>query len=358
MSSRDERENTVLRWEYYPNNIGNVSMGRGKDYGFRICGRQEGGLLAFVLDTFRKHGIVIYSFRADSDRMKKEIALSISCDFSSGNISPVGLVTELRKSSLVGEVVYSSLRNRVFDGFLFPLTIMGSDRIIGMESNFLFQIQEQMNTEAARTLLEGLGRKYIAGVSERIREKAGKSDLLENVLDYLRAAGWGTFSIEKEESGDFRINIADPPVSETTGDATGNSFVHGIAAGIVNGFKGNERQRVFNESYDSMERFLSIEFSDMDKQAAPEKRLLAVQRADKAADKSPAIEVERIVGILLSKANPARRGKTKDGYDSTSNRDGGVAKTIESEESNALSEDNSSSDDDIALWFGQTILPE
>lgn len=306
MHSEIERESHLANWEYCPNNVGGLASSHSKYCAFLINGRQEGALLELVLNAFRRHGLTIGSFRAFTDRKKKEYAIYVTSDFSNGNISPFELAGELRRTKLVGGAIYVSLKERLFDGFLFPLTILDTERVVAMDSSFAFQIQEQLNTEAGRTLLNGLGRKYVTRMCENVRKKNGKNRLLQNVLDYLKCAGWGSFEIAKRDASIIEVTIKDPPVSKITGEASGNSFVHGMAAELLDLLQSQGRFELRQESYDRPTRLLTMILEGTESRNREPSTFSGKETRHERVPRAATAEVEKVVSLLLHKPRISR----------------------------------------------------
>ena len=86
------------------------------------------------------------------------------------------------------------LKNRMFDGFLFPQTILLTNRVVSIDSNITFLIQERLNSEESKVALRDVGRNYALDVVKQVRTKMSpgfsEDAIQENVRGYLKAAGW------------------------------------------------------------------------------------------------------------------------------------------------------------------------
>lgn len=300
-------------WEYYPNNLGNSLKGGPNDFAFLICGRKDGVLLSLVLNAFRRHGVSINSFKSFGDKRNKEFAISISADFSEANVSPDNLVFELRRISLVIDVRCVSLKNKFFDGFLFPLTLILSNRVVAIDSSFPFQLQDKLSSiEEKSSVLEDLGRNYVLMVIGRVKRRAGGNSIRDNVLGYLKASGWGSFQITRHCEA-YEVIIEDP-LTSPDGEAKGNNFLHGIVDGLVES-SAVSKYRVSEENYDKVSRRLSMVLTRKEraglwkKDEAKSPRVSDAERKHNAASKAAAVlEVDRIASFILNKID-ARREK-------------------------------------------------
>jgi len=269
--------------EYYPNNIGNLTVGNPRSYAFLIYGRDERGIQAQILGILHKRGARIISQNGYADDRSKEFTLCVSCDLSEVSVTPDDLVIELRRMKLVRNAMAICLKNRMFDGFLFPLTIMMTSRVVAMDANISFMIQDRLNNEESRAGLRDVGRDFALGIVKQIREKMSsgfpEDAVQENVRGYLKASGWGSFAWESETSFE-RLTIIDPP--SYSGKAVGNYFLHGMAAGLLEAFR-KKKFSLVEEVYGQDTRTLTLMLS--------EKRI-EVKRLEAPGDKKISKTVE------------------------------------------------------------------
>ncbi len=117
------------------------------------------------------------------------------------SVTPDDLVIELRRMKQVRNAMAICLKNRMFDGFLFPLTILMTSRVVAVDSNLPFQIQDRLNSDESRIGLRDVGHDFALDIIKQIREKMSgfpEDSVQENVRGYLKASGWGSFSWESE----------------------------------------------------------------------------------------------------------------------------------------------------------------
>ena len=249
--------------EYYPNNIGNLVLGTSRTYSFLIYGRDDRGIKVQILNSLLRRGAKIVSQTGYVDGKSREFTLCVSCDLSEVSVTPDDLVIELRRIKSVKNALAVCLKNRMFDGFLFPLTMMLTNRVVSVDSNLTFLIQDRLNSEESNLAIRDVGRAYAMDIAKQVREKLGvgfpESAVQENVKDYLKASGWGSVAWESETSFE-RVTIVDPPIY--SGKATGNYFVQGIAAGLIEAFK-KKKFAIAEEVYNQDTRSLVIMLSEI-----------------------------------------------------------------------------------------------
>ncbi len=269
--------------EYYPNNIGNLTIGNPRSYAFLVYGRDERGIQAQILGILHKRGARIISQNGYVDDRSKEFTLCVSCDLGEVSVTPDDLVIELRRMKLVRNAMAICLKNRMFDGFLFPLTILMTGRVVAVDSSVPFMIQDRLNTEESRAGLRDVGRDFALGIVKQIRDKMSpgfqEDAIQENVRGYLKAAGWGSFGWESETSFE-RVTITDPP--SYSGKAVGNYFLHGMASGLLEAFR-RKKFSLVEEVYNQDTRSLTLMLS--------EKRI-EVKRLETPAEKKISRTVE------------------------------------------------------------------
>ena len=252
----------------YSNNIGQSTPASSTTYGLLVEGRDyEGEVPALVVSTLLKRGSRIISqigyIREDS----REFILSVTCDLARSKGTLDDLVILLRRIKHVTYAEAVSLKNQMFDGLLFPLVMMETNRVVAVSSTLMFEIQEKLKTQGEKTSLVEAGRDYGKDIVYKIKQKildnknarkepvADVRAIQENVKGYMKAAGWGKFSWESEENFE-RIVISDPPLSAEGGSGAGNLFLHGLVAGMTEVFR-NKRFSVMEDHYDPKNRRLT-----------------------------------------------------------------------------------------------------
>ena len=248
--------------EYYPLNLGNLAPGSVKSYSFLVWGRDDRAIQVQVLTSLYRHGAKILSFIGYADEKTREFTLNVSCDLAAADVTPDDFVIELRRMKSVKNAVSTPLKNKIFDGFMFPLTLMYSNRVIAVNSTLPFWIQERLTSDEDKDALRDVGKKYALDIVRQVKERLGvnapASIIQDNVRGYLKGSGWGSFVWESETSFE-RVTITDPPTSN--GIAANNQFLHGMASGLVEAFK-NRTFGLAEEVYNKDTRSLSLMLSE------------------------------------------------------------------------------------------------
>jgi hypothetical protein len=278
--------------EYYPNNIGNLAIGTPRSYAFLVYGRDERGIQAQILNTLHKRGARIFSQNGYADERSREFTLCVSCDLGEVSVTPDDLVIELRRMKPVRNAMAICLKNRMFDGFLFPLTILMTSRVVAIDSNVCFLLQERLNSDESKIGLRDVGRDYALDIVRQIKEKMSpgfpEESIQENVRGYLKASGWGSFSWESETSFD-RVTVVDPPIY--SGKAVDNFFLHGIAAGLLEAFH-KKKFALAEEVYNQDTRSLTLMLSE---KRIEVKRLDSEKKISKTLEIKALEEVEKVI---------------------------------------------------------------
>ena len=219
--------------------------------------------------------------------------MSLVCDLQKADSTPDDFLIYLTDVKSVKNVLTAKMKDRLFERFLFPLTLLDSDRVIALNADFIFQLQNHLEPQLSKSVLTRLGKSYALDVIKRIRDRlqgAEESTIAENVVDYLRSAGWGTFSW-KTEGEIEQVVLQDPPLSDA-GDARGNLFVIGMGAGIVSAFR-KKNMAVMSAYYNRETRLLSMVLADeMMVGEQPQVKAEVEKENDKPHEVEKAIEPE------------------------------------------------------------------
>src|SRR5579872_4222319 len=151
--------------EYYPNNIGNLALGSSRTYSFLVYGREDRAVQLQVLNSVHKRGGRIISQTGYVDQKSREFTLCFTADLSDVSVTPDNLVIELRRIKSVKNALAVCLKNRLFGGFLFPLTMMLTSRVVAVDSNLMFSLQDRLNSEESNLALIDVGHAYAMDVA-------------------------------------------------------------------------------------------------------------------------------------------------------------------------------------------------
>ncbi len=235
--------------DYYPFSLGLEGAGDPRKYAFLISGKDDKRVSTQgeVLILFLKHGAKIISQWGYLDEARHDFVLCLKCDMSNADITPDGLILELRLSKFIRNVRSRRMENRLFHGFSFPVTFL-DNRVVILDSQITFLIEQQLKTPEQRAALVEVGRIYALDIVRQIRAKFPRNSpeqvIFENALEYFKAVGIGRFSLFDADEKSVQAIIRDPPLSHR-GEATGNHFIHGIVVGLVEAFQ--ERGTIVTE---------------------------------------------------------------------------------------------------------------
>ena len=133
--------------EYYPFKFSQEASGDPKRYAFLISGKDEKRISTQgqVLSLFFKHRMKILSQWGYVDDAHHEFVLCLNCDLKNADITPDGIVLELRALKFTKNVRSVRMGNRIFHGFFFPLTLL-DNRVMILDSQITFLIQHELKT--------------------------------------------------------------------------------------------------------------------------------------------------------------------------------------------------------------------
>jgi len=229
-------------------------------YELLIVASSEAGSTLEIISTFSKFNIelnkaYVYYYPEHNRRV-----FGAFCDFSNAKIKIDLFSKELKKLPSVVRVEYNSSKDRMFDTFFFPLTLMDKHRVILMRVDPLLNMEKSLIDRmgsAGSAIMFDEGVRYAMGtVGQYKGALSGESAeiLLRNVRDGLIATGWGLFDFKETEKG-YLVSIKHPPKLENGGMAE-NRFTVGVIVGIIQALYGGSWS-VFRSHYDPSEDTLT-----------------------------------------------------------------------------------------------------
>ena len=147
-----------------------------------------------------------------------------------------GVRKAIKELSFVRSVDAASAESSLFDKFLFPVTVWGRERVIVMRMNPLLNIEKRLVQElgsAGSAIMFREGEGYAAETIGQYRAALGSVStevLLRNVVDGLRATGWGLFEFKESKDG-YEVTVNDAPMLASTSEPS--RFLCGVIAGIL-----------------------------------------------------------------------------------------------------------------------------
>ena len=217
-----------------------------------------------------------------------------------------------------------NLKNQMFDGLLFPLVMMDTNRVVAINANLIFGIQNVLTNQAERSDLIRVGKDYGKDVVDRIRKKFEDNKnsknvrspdietMQANIVGYARATGWGKL-IWTSEGNIERVQIKIPPTSTMGGSGAGNLFLHGFVAGMTTALR-NKEFGVMEDHYNSQTRRLTLTLVEQSQIRPLESQ--ALHEMATLNEKSRVLEeVEKIissVGGMDAWGSETRRGESRD----------------------------------------------
>lgn len=297
---------------YYPNVIGTAFPGSSASCAILVEGKDNGSgeISVKIPERIVKHGGHILIQKGYVNERTGTYTLLVVCQLAGASLDDV--VIELRKLRHVTNAQSLGLRGQMFDGMMFPLLLNDAERIVGLNPDVIFDMQEMISSpEDKRALLEA-GRKYGSGIVASIKEgfatrPDGKKNtemnipvalLEENTVRYLMATGWGRLSWDHGTTFE-RALVHDPPCPKNM-TAAGNRFIQGLFSGLAESLQG-KRFSVIEDQYDASRRVLTIGMVEASVATKMERQ---EARAAEVDDNLVQSEVKRISDSLEQLAKP------------------------------------------------------
>ena len=265
---------------------------------------QKGEISLHIMSSLLNRGVRILSQNARVNEMTGELVLHLVCDLRDSYFTPDDLLIHLRSIRNVNHATGVSLKNKMFGGLLFPVTMMETERVVAVDSNLTFHILEKLGTEHAKSIFVESASHYGKHIVESIRQKleegtgtetsprASIEAVQDNVRSYMMASGWGRINWQSEDKAD-RVLIHDPPTVSRGASAEGNLFLRGMFAGILEAIW-NKEFSFSEEQYDPKERLLTLAYASPAEVIQKEKVLA---------------EIEKIIESVEAKADEGSQAK-------------------------------------------------
>jgi hypothetical protein len=221
---------------YLPRNLG-VSTPPGDNvHEFLVVWTHELGSLAKILQVFSAHKVKVILTHSQLDEGTGTVVGTCYCDMTKADQTVEGVRKAIKDLTFVRSVDAASAESSLFDKFLFPVTVWGRERVIVMRMNPLLNIEKRLVQElgsAGSAIMFREGEGYAAETIGQYRTALGSVStevLLRNVVDGLRATGWGLFEFKESKDG-YEVTVLDAPMLASTTEPS--RFLCGVIAGIL-----------------------------------------------------------------------------------------------------------------------------
>lgn len=219
---------------YFPRNLGVSSPPGDNIHEFLVVWNHEFGSLAKILQVFSAHKVKVILTHSQLD--DGTVVGTYFCDMTKADQTVEGMQKAIKELSFVRSVDAASAESSLFDKFLFPVTVWGRERVIIMRLSPLLNIERRLVEElgsAGSAIMFREGEGYATETIAQYRAALGEVStgvLLGNVVDGLRATGWGLFEFKESKDG-YEVTVHDAPMLATTSEPS--RFLCGIIAGIL-----------------------------------------------------------------------------------------------------------------------------
>lgn len=224
------------RPKYFPRNLG-VSAPPGDNvFEFLVVWNHELGSLAKIFEAFARHKAKVLLQYSQIQEGTNTVVGTYYCDVTQADEPVQSLQKAIKGLSFVRSVDIAIAGKSLFDKFLFPVTVWGSERVIIMRMDPLLNIEMRLKQElgsAGSAIMFREGESYATEVLAQYRKvlaSASTETLFENVKDGLRATGWGLFEFKESKDG-YEVTVRDAPNLANTSEPS--RFLCGIIAGTL-----------------------------------------------------------------------------------------------------------------------------
>jgi hypothetical protein len=235
---------------------------------FLIIGRVREGAPADLATTMAGHGARLLPSGGFKTYEPGRFVWTTFVDFSRSTSSVERVLRDIQKLGFVTYAEARPMADRVFDNFVFPVTILGSHRAVVLRTEPLLRIERRLMEAlgpSGEAIMFDAGADYGTETARRYAEAlpgASPAMLLASIRSDLRATGWGLFEFELSalhDSSEAEVAIREPPNSVMPGIGE-TPFVNGIAVGVTQSLTGIQT-RVAWTKYDPVSRTLTVKLA-------------------------------------------------------------------------------------------------
>ena len=256
-------------YAYHPRLIGIgpslESAKSGKVFEIIATGRDEAGTLSKLNGVLNAHEVKVVSAGGYNVPMPGKFIWSGFADYSESRFKVEDSVKEIKRLSFVAHVEATRITDVVFDKFLFPVTMLGDQRVIIVRTEPFARVEQRLIAafgSGGATIMFDEGRHYaIEAFQKYVAMLPGASPdvLLKNAVAGLRATGWGIFDVDVSKlsrDGVAMVSVREPTFSGVSGLKESN-FTNGIACGALEAIF-NTKTGVESSSYDPRSKTLKL----------------------------------------------------------------------------------------------------
>ncbi len=221
---------------YLPRNLGLSSTPGDNACEFLVVWKHELGYLERILEVFTRHKAKVVLTHSQLMENASMVLGTYYCDMSRADQPADSILKEIESLAFVRSVDLANTQKSGFDKFLFPVTVWGRNRVLIMRLDPLLNIEKRLGQElgsAGSAIMFREGESYATETWNQYKSALGDATLethFENVIDGLRATGWGIFEF-RNSNGGYEVTVQDPPTLD--GTAEPSRFLCGVIAGIL-----------------------------------------------------------------------------------------------------------------------------
>ena len=235
---------------------------------FFIASDHQIGTTAKICEIFARCRAKILQMYGSFEAESNSFVYSFFCDFARANTTVEAVIRLIRNLQTTRKIDAFNCQNKLYDQAFFPLVVMQKHRVIMMRAEPLLRIEKRLGQRfatGASVIMFEEGKAYASETIEYYRQVMGSEvsseNFIGNIIDGLRATGWGLFSFASQVDSTFELEISHPPINRK--DSLFESrFVIGVAAGVLESIFSTQL-RVNSSHYDAKTDTLRILFEKM-----------------------------------------------------------------------------------------------
>ena len=192
------------------------------------------GVISKITAEIAGHDIDILSITGANDPDIGLFVLTLFCDFAKADCTAEDIANEVRNLPFATKVDFRDAKATLYDGYHFPIKVMNKYRAILLRGVPLLEMEKHLQKllgSAGASIMFEEGKTYAHAVMPQLLSTlphASHEKILQNIVDGLRATGWGLFQFQKEDDA-YQVSVRHPPRSE----GFESMFFRGIAVGAA-----------------------------------------------------------------------------------------------------------------------------
>ena len=208
-------------------------------YELLVTGVDSIGVLNKITAILAKGNVNFVSSHGQMDEAGKLFTNAFFCEMAKAKVTPDELKKELEALPFVKDVRLESMKGRMHEANMFPLSTFFAGRVLVLGAAAFSQIEARLVEifgSAGEVMAYEQGRAYSLATladMEGYRKKVGATWDVGNIADWVRAQGWAAAEITETAEG-YHVKLSSVPTHKGDEESGGVSrFLTGMMVGML-----------------------------------------------------------------------------------------------------------------------------